>query len=233
MGDYGTSEGFSNVILLVPLSSVEVITFGEKKGERNREQPSSVRIAGRPAFNAGRPYADLRCKEDLGPLGRSDFSAWAEDLKEIRASGEPQHFVSDFSVFGSRAVPFKASVTDTSGQVIVFEKALFSQSDTVSRSRYPYVGTTGYETVLFSSDLAVTRSETSHLSLSSAKLRRIQVVKNHGTSHEYDAKMTLRSGESFDLTISPPSDPSGILGATPDGWVWVPWYAVSVVEFPD
>ena len=233
MGEYGTSEGFSGVILLVPLSSVEVITFGEKKGERNREQTSSVKVAGRPAFDAGTGYADLRCKEDLGPLGQSDFSAWAEDLKEIRASGEPQRFVSDFSVFGTHAVPFKASVTDTSGRVIVFEKAMFSQHDTVERSRYPYVGSTGYATVTFGSDLAVTRSETSHLSLSSEKLRRIQVVKNHGTSHEYDAKMTLRTGESFDLTISPPADPSGILGATPDGWVWVPWYAVSAVDFPD
>jgi hypothetical protein len=136
-------------------------------------------------------------------------------------------------VFGSHAVPFKASATDLSGRVIAFEKAVFSQADTAARPRHGYFGDTMYATVTFSSDLAVTRSETRHLSLSSAKLRRIEVVKNHGASHEYDAKMTLRSGESFDLTISPPYDPSGILGATPDGWVWVPWYAVSFVEFPD
>ncbi|MGA2905490.1 MAG: hypothetical protein ABSD98_16815 [Candidatus Korobacteraceae bacterium] len=244
-GQYA-SDGLSNVILMVPMSSVDVITFGENKGKMNEngevtfEQTSSIKVAGRPAFDGGTGYADLKCKEDLGPLGQAEFSAWVENLKEIRASGKPKNFRGDFNVFACNALPFKATVTDTSGQVIILDKAVYAQEGSVSRSRYPYMGDSEYSTVRCSSDLAVARSGTSHLSLSATKLRRIEVNKvNMGFNTGYsgfDAKVMLRSGGTFDLTITPEngfSVPSGILGATPDGWLWVPWNAVSVVEFQD
>jgi hypothetical protein len=231
MRSYAKDEGYANVILMVPMSSIDVITLGDRKGENNSQQTSSVKVAGRRAFDAGAGYAELRCKENLGPLGQADFSAALEGLKEIRAVGEPTVFRPDLTVFGTDAVPFKATVTDTAGQAIVFEKAMFVQMEAVSRSRYPYIGTTGYEAVAMSSDLALTRSGTSRLTLSSAKLRRVEVGKY---SAAFDVKATLRSGEAFDLAITPNDDRRpGILGATPDGWVWVPWHAVSFVEFLD
>ena len=72
-------KSFSNVILMITLSSVDVITFGKEKGEGNNEQTSSVKVAGRRAFDAGTAYADIRCKEDHGPLGQADFSAACKD----------------------------------------------------------------------------------------------------------------------------------------------------------
>ena len=237
----GRMENFKSryqVILIIPLSSVDVIKFNKEDGTRFdsgtiSKQTSSVKIAGRPAFDAGVGYGFLSCKEDLGSLGQATFSSWVGDMQEIRASGEPAKFQGDFNVFGCDAIPFKAVITDTSGTVITLEKAVCCQEGTDNRERTDgYIGSVGWKSFTFSSDILMNKGENSHFSIAPAKLQRIEVGKAMGYEL-YEAKANLRSGESFpDLAVSS-RGAKGFLGTTPDGWVWVPWDDVSVVEFPE
>ena len=70
------------------------------------------------------------------------------------------------------------------------------------------------------------------MNVPSSKISRIKLGK--AGDKGYAAQATLRTGETFDLTITSskgmmmPS--SGILGCTSRGWVWVPWSVVSTMN---
>ncbi|MDA8085675.1 MAG: hypothetical protein M0Z75_03160 [Nitrospiraceae bacterium] len=223
------------VVLIVPLSSVEMITFGKADLEYYNSEleldktTSSVKIVGKASFNAGAPFGFLTGKEALGPLGHADFSAQFKSVKEIRSSGLPAKFSANFAMFGIDAVPFKSTVTDTAGHAFVFEKAVFCKERQVTKTEGSfYVTYVGYNTVRCSSDVTLKRGG-SRLSVPSIKLQRIEI--GNGSGDGYDANVALRSGEkSFDLWL-PDFSNRGILGATPYGWVWVPWTAIQTVEF--
>lgn len=229
---------WSQVILMIPLISVETITLGPlaEPGfalNGNDRQTSLVKVAGRPLFEAGTAYADLDCREDMGSLGSGRFSAWLEDLKELRAAGEPRKFEGDLSTFGVHVAPFKATVTDTGDKTIVLERATFCGSGVSVRDRSDgYIGNIGYASVPCSSDLPVKRGDTTSASIPSTNLRRVEFRKTKGSSG-YQAQVTLRSGEAIDLMVGSTHDNGGILGVSPDGWVWVPWSAVWVLELPE
>lgn len=237
----GRMENFTSryqVILIIPLASVDAIKLAKETGTRFSfatlsRQTSSVKIAGRPAFDAGVGYGFLTCKEDLGALGQATFTSWVGDLQEIRADGEPAIFQGDFGIFGCSAAPFKAIITDTAGTTITLEKAVCCQEGTDTRERTDgYVGSVGWKSFTFSSELMMNKGETTHFAIAPAKLQRIEVGKTIGYEL-YEAKVTLRSGEAFpDLAVSS-EGAKGFLGTTPNGWIWVPWDDVSTVEFPD
>jgi hypothetical protein len=237
----GRMENFTTlyqVILIVPMSSVDAIKFEKEPDTRFdsskiSRQISHVKIAGRPVFDAGVGYGFLTCKEDLGSLGQATFSSWVGDLQEIRAVGEPMKFQGDFNTFGCSATPFKVVITDTSGAVITLDRAVCCQEGTDTRERTDgYIGSVGWKSFTFNSELVMNKGETSHFSIAPAKIKRVEVGKSTGYEL-YEAKVTLRSGETFpDLAVSS-EGAKGFLGTTPDGWIWVPWDDVSVVEFPE
>ncbi len=141
----------------------------------------------------------------------------------------------------STAAPFKVRVTDAAGTDIILEKALFCESDhelTGEKDGNGNYYDSTCNTLIFTSDLKAVRSG-SKLSIASSKLNKVKLGKvNKGDADApgFDANVILRSGEAFDLTITPRDGiyvPNGIIGYSPKGWVWIPWQAVSNMEFED
>jgi hypothetical protein len=234
-----------HTVLLIPLPSIDTITFTQQKAGQDEGQARSViRLAGGQSFNAGGGFWKIGGKENLGSLGVADFSADFSDIKEIRSTSPPVPFVGDFAFFGSTEVPFSAKVTDTAGEAIVLSKALYCTTGTFSvpdkrNSAFISYGNVELRTVKFRSSLDVKVGGTSSVSIPPSKLRTLRVVRVDNTlggNANYVAKVILRTGETVDLAIVPSDGiyvPNGILGASPKGWVWIPWFAVASVEFTD
>jgi hypothetical protein len=234
----------THTVLLIPLPSLDSITFSQQKaGQDEGQARSEVRLAGGQSFTAGGGFWKLYGKENLGSLGTANFSADLSDVKSIRSLAPPMPFVGDFGFFGATEVPFSAKVTDTAGEVTVLKKALYCTTGTFNvpnnrNTGFVTYGDVGVSTVTFKSSLDVKVGGTSSMSIPPSKLRTISVgnVDKANGWGGYDAKAMLRTGENVDLTIVPSQGiyvPNGIVGASPKGWVWIPWYAVASIEFTD
>jgi hypothetical protein len=233
----------AHTVLLIPLPSLDTITFTSQKVGNEIQTRSVIQLSGEQPFEGGGGFWKLSGKEDLGTLGVADFAAEFSDIKSIRSITPAAPFVGDFRFFGATEVPFSAKVTDTSGAVTVLTKALYCTTGTFTvpnnknTAIFTY-GDVGLTTVRFKSTLDVKVGGTSSTSIPAAKLRSISVGKVDQTSGwgGYDAKATLRTGETVDLAIVPANGiyiPNGILGASAKGWVWFPWYAVASIDFED
>jgi hypothetical protein len=225
----------THAVLLIPLSSLEAITFTQQKiGEDIRTQ-SVIRLAGGEPFDGGGGFGGLKGKESLGSLGIADFSLDFTHIRAIRSLGPPVPFVGDFGFFDATEVPFAAKVTDTAGEVTVLTKALYCTTRQFTApnnqdTAFVTYGDVLLSTVAFKSSLDVTVGGTSTLSIPPSKLRTITLNLRGGW---YDATATLRTGENVGLTIDHHGVPNGIVGASSKGWVWIPWLAVASVEFED
>lgn len=234
----------THTVLLIPLPSLDSITFSQQKaGQDEGQARSEVRLAGGQSFTAGGGFWQLYGKENLGSLGTADFSADLSDIKSIRLLAPPAPLVADFRFFGASEVPFSVKVTDTAGEVTLLEKALYCserQFSAPSQNNTAFVryGDTMLTGIKFKSDLDVKVSGTSSLSVAASKLRTVTLgkVALNGFGG-YEAKAVLRTGENIDFTITPSEvgiyAPNGIVGVSAKGWVWIPWYAVASIEFED
>jgi hypothetical protein len=231
----------AHTVILIPLASLDIITFTQQKPGRYGEARSEIRLAGGQPFNGGGGFWKLYGKEGLGSLGTADFAADFRDIKSIRSLTPSAPFDEDFGFFGATEAPFKVTATDTAGGVIALSKALYCSKRQLTvpdnrNSMFIHYGDEIITTIRFKSDLDVMVGGTSSLSIPSSKLRTITVGKvSHNEHGGYEAKAVLRTGENLDLTITPSEVgiyvPNGIVGASSKGWVWIPWYAVSTLEF--
>jgi len=228
-----SDESRCHTMLLIPPSSIKDITFTQEKIGDHIQTRSVICLAGGEPFDGGGGFTKLSGQENLGSLGTSDFSAYFTDIKEIRSLA-PVPFVGDFAFFRSTEVPFSAKVTDTAGEVIVLKKALYCDTAESSKPIPGYLNTVRFISVRFQSNLGVVLGGVNHLSIPPSKLRTIRLIngKNSISWGRVDAKAILRTGENYDLTIVT-YYPSGILGASSKGWIWIPWFAVASIEFED
>jgi hypothetical protein len=225
----------THAILLVPLRSLDTIAFTIQKSGENAHTSSVIHLAGGDSFSGGSGFGALKGKENVGSLGLADFSIDLSEVKSIRSVGPTVPFVGDFAFFGTAQTPFRAKVTDAAGDVTTLKKALYcttSQFSVPNNKDNAFVtyGDVELTTVKFSSSLAVKVGGTSALSIPPSRLRSINL---NLTGDWYTAAATLRTGERLDLTIETDGAPSGILGASSKGWVWVPWLAIASVEYED
>lgn len=235
-GIRGTDFELLHTVLLIPQPSLDVITFTQQKVGENVETRSVIRLAGGQPFEGGGGFGYPHGKESLGSLGTANFEADFSNIKAIRSLA-PVPFVGDFAMFGTAEVPFRAKVTDTAGEVIVL-KGLYCDTGQYVAGENRRGGASIGTRVGFTPNLAVVISGVTKLSIPPSKLRTIFLGQINFHDYGFDAKATLRTGEKMDLTVVPAGGsginlPSGILGASAKGFVWIPWYAVASVEFDD
>lgn len=220
---YGHQDApLKSAVLLIPISSIVDVAFQKTKDQAT---VSSVCLAGGERLTAGEGFGHLVGKENLGSIGTANFESWIGDITDLKAAS-PVPFNAGFDSFGVHETPFRADITDTAGTRVALTKALFLDRAQVS------IGNTGYDSLVFSTDLVAKRGQATSLKIPFSKISKIELGKP--SDEGYGAQVTLRTGETFDLTILSsegmilPS--SGILGSSSEGWVWVPWAVVSNVE---
>jgi hypothetical protein len=222
-GGYSRQEPpLRSAVLLVPISSIVDAEFRRTK---NQGTTSSVCLAGGERLTAGEGFGHLAGKENLGSIKSADFDSWVGDIAGLKAAS-PVPFRAGFDSFGVHETPFRADIVDTAGTHISLTKALFLDRARVS------IGNTEYDSLVFSPNLIAKRGQATNLKVPFSKITKIDLGKP--SDEGYGAQLTLRTGERLDLTILSsdgmilPS--SGILGASSQGWVWVPWSVASSAE---
>jgi hypothetical protein len=216
------SPPLKSAVLLITISSIVDVAFQRTE---NQATVSSVCLAGGERLTAGEGFGHLAGKENLGSIRSADFDSWVGDIADLKAAS-PTPFRAGLDSFGVHETPFRADIVDTAGTHIALTKALFLDRERVS------IGNTGYDSLVFSPNLTAKRGQATNLKVPFSKISKIKLGKP--SDDGYGAQLTLRTGETFDLTILSsdgmilPS--SGILGASSQGWVWVPWSVVSSAE---
>ncbi|MBK8040259.1 MAG: hypothetical protein IPK22_24470 [Verrucomicrobiaceae bacterium] len=116
----------------------------------------------------------------------------------------------------------------------MLSKAMYCTTKKVHAQLLGYVNTTGLTTVDFSSILPIRVGGTSSMKVPSSKLSRLELGKVDDKVPGYLAKAFLGTGEQLEVAVTPEDGiyvPSGVFGISEKGWVWVPWYAVTSVEY--